>query len=67
MPFAINELLNGEKSAFRNIVLFGASAALYIAGTTNNLSEGFDIAGSAIDSGNAAMALQKLIEITNSP
>ena len=37
---SIRDLLGGKKGAFRDIVLFGASAALYIPGKTPELGDG---------------------------
>lgn len=62
---AIRELLDGKKGAFRNIVLFGAAAALHIAGETPELGDGIAIAEAAIDDGKAASVLQKLSAITS--
>ena len=62
---SIRDLLGGKKGAFRDIVLFGASAALYIAGKTPELGDGVSVAAAAIDDGKAAAALKKLSTITS--
>ncbi|PPR61853.1 MAG: Anthranilate phosphoribosyltransferase [Alphaproteobacteria bacterium MarineAlpha4_Bin2] len=62
---AIRELLDGRKGAFRDIVLYGAAAALYISGKTPELADGVAIAASAIDDGKAADCLAKLATITS--
>ena len=62
---ALRALLAGKKGAYRNIVLFGAAAALYIAGRTEALADGIAIAEAAIDDGNAAETLSKLAQITS--
>jgi anthranilate phosphoribosyltransferase len=62
---AIRALLSGQKGAFRDIVLFGAAAALYIAGKTSELAEGVSVAAAAIDDGHAMAALTKLSDITS--
>ncbi len=62
---AIRDLLDGELSAYRDVVLFNASASLMVAGKADNLIEGVGIAAEAIDSGKAKAGLIKLIEITN--
>jgi anthranilate phosphoribosyltransferase len=62
---SIRDLLGGRKGAFRDIVLFGASAALYIAGKTPELGDGVSVATAAIDDGKAAVVLDKLSAITS--
>ena len=62
---SIRDLLGGKKGAFRDIVLFGASAALYIAGKTPELGDGVSVAAAAIDDCKAAAALKKLSAITS--
>ena len=62
---AIRALLNGEKSAYRDIVLFGAAAALCIAGKAADMRDGAEIAAGAIDDGSAKRALEGLVAITN--
>jgi anthranilate phosphoribosyltransferase len=62
----LNALLGGEKDAYREIVLFGAAAALFIAGRVQDLHEGVSMAAAAIDDGKARQTLDGLIRITNS-
>lgn len=59
-------ILNGEKGHKRNAVLMNAGAALYIAGKADSMEKGIALAAELIDSGKAAAALEKLIEISNS-
>jgi anthranilate phosphoribosyltransferase len=47
-------------------VLFGAAAALLIAGKVQDLPEGVSMARSAIDTGKARQVLEDLRRITNS-
>ena len=61
---AIRELLDGREGAFRDIVLYGAAAALHIAGKTPELGDGVAIAAAAIDDGKASECLSKLSSIT---
>jgi len=63
---ALNLLLRGESGAYRDIVLFNASASLMVAGRVNDLREGVEMARQSIDSGAAKAALEKLVEISNS-
>lgn len=62
---AINALLDGHESAFRDIVLLNASAALITSGEVNNLKDGAAMAADSIDNGKARTALDGLIAITN--
>ena len=62
---AIRELLDGREGAFRDIVLYGAAAALHIAGKTPELGDGVAIAAAAIDDGKASECLSKLSSITS--
>ena len=62
---AIRAVLSGEPGAYRNIVLYGAAAALMIVGKTSDLKEGVAIASDAIASGRAQSCLDKLVAITN--
>ncbi len=59
----LQKLLQGEQDAYRDIVLFGAAAALTIADKVADLTEGVSLAADAIDSGKAAAALASMIEI----
>lgn len=63
---AIHVLLDGEPSAYRDVVLFNAAAALIVAGKVDTLKDGAALAAEAIDSGKAKNTLKKLVEITNS-
>ena len=62
---AIRSLLNGERSAYRDVVLLNAAAALIIAGEVDELRAGVVMAAAAIDGGQAQAVLDKLVEITN--
>jgi len=64
---AIRMLLDGNASAYRDVVLFNASAALKVAGKVETLKDGVLMAAQAIDSGRAKASLEKLIEISNTP
>jgi anthranilate phosphoribosyltransferase len=56
---AIRELFSGAKGAFRDIVVLNAAGALIVAGKASQLKEAAELAGSAIDDGGAARALEK--------
>ena len=61
----ILKLLDGEKGAFRNIVILNAAAAIYIFGIAENIKHGMELANKSIDEGNARSSLEKLIKASN--
>ena len=62
---ALSELLDGQRSDYRDIVLLNAGAALMIAGVAENVPAGMDAAAEAIDSFRARDTLAALVEATN--
>jgi len=62
---ALRRLLDGHISAYRDITLLNAGAALIIAGRAASLSVGAEIAAAAIDGGAARQCLQSMIALTN--
>ncbi|MGA7788695.1 MAG: anthranilate phosphoribosyltransferase, partial [Xanthobacteraceae bacterium] len=62
---AVQEVLEGKPSAFRDIALFNAAAALVVAGKAKDLKAGFDIAAHSVDSGEAEGRLDRLIVVSN--
>ncbi|MEM9013527.1 MAG: anthranilate phosphoribosyltransferase [Pseudomonadota bacterium] len=62
---AIEELLAGDRDAYRDIVLLNSAAALIVADKVNNLRDGVEMAAHAIDRGAAKASLDRLIEISN--
>jgi anthranilate phosphoribosyltransferase len=58
-------LLAGDKGPLRDIALLNAAAALIVAGRAGDLREGVAIAADAIDSGQAAAVLARLVAETN--
>ena len=62
----IQEILQGKKSARRDVVLLNAAAALVAAGRADHLRDALPIAANAIDSGAALAKLQALIAFTGS-
>ncbi|MCI5045432.1 MAG: anthranilate phosphoribosyltransferase [Aquisalinus sp.] len=62
---ALSAMLDGDKSAYRNIVLLNAAAGLIVSGRATTLKEGVSLAATAIDEGKAAKKLQQLVERTN--
>ncbi len=63
---AVNALLDGHASAYRDVVLYNSAAALLIAGRAATLRAGAKMAAEAIDSGKARATLARLVAITNS-
>jgi len=63
---ALTRLLEGEKSPYRDIAVLNAAAALIVAGKTDNLRSGAEIAAYQIDSGAAKAVLDKLVLASNS-
>jgi len=63
---ALRGVLNGEPSAYRDVALLNAAAALIVAGRATTLKEGIAIGMQSIDSGAAAARLKDLITISNS-
>ena len=62
---ALLSVLEGEDSAFREVALFNAAAALVVAGKAQNLKAGLDLAAQSVDSGEAEGRLDRLIVISN--
>ncbi|WP_309085367.1 anthranilate phosphoribosyltransferase [Chelativorans sp.] len=62
---ALRRVLEGEKSAYRDIAVLNAAGALVVAGKATALREGLALASEAVDSGRALARLEKLIEISN--
>ena len=61
---ALRALLSGATGPYRDVVLLNAAAAFLVAERVETLREGVALAASSIDSGQAAMSLETLIEIT---
>jgi anthranilate phosphoribosyltransferase len=61
----LQAVLQGEKSAKRDIVLLNAAAGLYIAGAAVSIEAGITLAAKAIDSGAATDKLHDLIAFSN--
>lgn len=62
---AIRQLLAGEESAFRDIVLLNSAAALALAGRAADLRPGVALAAEAIDSGRAADVLARAVAFSS--
>ena len=62
---ALTELLDGQASDYRDIVLLNAGAALMIAGLAADIPAGIDLAADSIDSFAARQTLANLVTATN--
>jgi len=63
---ALQSVLDGLPSPYRDVALLNAAAALIVAGRAATLKEGVAIGRNAIDSGAAAARLKHLIAVSNS-
>ena len=63
---ALRAVLQGDRNAYRDIVLLNAAASLIVAEKTTDLTEGVAIAAHAIDTGAARQRLDALVAISNS-
>jgi len=62
---ALLDVLKGKASAFRDVAILNAAAALVVAGKATDLKGGADIARKSIDSGEAEGRLDRLIAVSN--
>jgi anthranilate phosphoribosyltransferase len=62
---ALQSVLDGRPSPFRDVALLNAAAALIVAGRANNLKEGVALGTKSLDSGAAAARLKQLIAVSN--
>ena len=61
----IRAVLDGERSARRDVVVLNASAALVAAGHADHISEAVPLAAYAIDCGHARQRLELLVKFSN--
>lgn len=61
---AIRLVLEGERSARRDISVLNAGAALFIAGMSSDLESGIELASASIDEGKAAGVLESLVRVS---
>src|ERR1700719_274048 len=62
---AVQEVLEGKKTALRDVALFNAAAALVVAGKAKELKAGLELAAQSVDSGEAEGRLDRLIVVSN--
>jgi anthranilate phosphoribosyltransferase len=63
---ALQRLIDGEKGAYRDVVLLNAAAAFLIGDKVETLREGVELAAAVIDDGRARAALDGLVAATHS-
>lgn len=61
----IRRIMDGERSARRDVVLMNAAAALVVAGRADTISKAMPLAADSLDSGAAREKLAKLAEFTS--
>ena len=62
---AVLNVLEGKPSAFRDVALINAAAALVVAGKAKDLKDGLHAAAHSVDSGEAEGRLDRLIAVSN--
>ena len=62
---ALQSVLDGTPSPYRDVALLNAAAALIVAGKAKTLKEGVAIGAKSIDSGAASARLKRLIAVSN--
>jgi anthranilate phosphoribosyltransferase len=62
---AVQNVLQGKASAFRDVALLNAAAALVVAGKAKDLTDGLHAAAHSVDSGEAEGRLGRLIAVSN--
>jgi anthranilate phosphoribosyltransferase len=62
---AVLGVLKGQPSAFRDVALLNAAAALVVAGKAKDLADGLHAAAHSVDSGEAEGRLDRLIKVSN--
>lgn len=61
---ALRAVLDGEKSAYRDVSILNAAAALLVAGRAADLKEGVALATTSLDSGSARARLETLVHVS---
>ena len=62
---ALVAVLNGQRTAYRDIAVLNAAAALMVAGRADSLAEGASLAAASLDHGRAEAALRRLVAVSN--
>lgn len=61
----VQDVLSGKAGPGRDIVVLNAAAAIYVAGKAEDIASGVAAAEESIDTGAAARALEKLVEVSH--
>ena len=61
------EVLKGETSAARDIIVINSGAAVYVSGLVSTMKKGASMAEDAIDSGEALKTLQRMVKASGEP
>ncbi|MCK0208446.1 anthranilate phosphoribosyltransferase [Starkeya koreensis] len=61
---ALRAVLDGESSAYADVSLLNAAAALVVAGKADELGGGLELARASLKGGHAAKALEKLVAVS---
>jgi anthranilate phosphoribosyltransferase len=59
------DVLKSKKSAYRDVSLINAAAALVVAGKAKTIKDGVALAAKSVDSGEAEGRLQRLVKVSN--
>jgi anthranilate phosphoribosyltransferase len=62
---ALRDVLSGKRNAYRDIALCNAAAALVISGKAGTIADGMRLASASLDDGNATLALERLVAVSN--
>jgi len=62
---AVQDVLEGKKTPFRDVALLNAAAALVVAGKAKDIKAGFELASHSVDSGEAEGRLDRLVVVSN--
>jgi anthranilate phosphoribosyltransferase len=62
---ALTAVLNGEKTAYRDIAILNSAAALVVADKAETIKDAVQIAAKAVDSGAAKDVLARLVAVSN--
>jgi anthranilate phosphoribosyltransferase len=62
---ALQSVLDGMPSPFRDVALLNAAATLIVAGRARNLKEGVALGTKSLDSGASAARLKHLVAVSN--
>lgn len=62
---SLQDVLDGKPSAYRNVALLNAAAALIVAGKAKDLKEGVALGVKSLDTGAAANTLKRLVAVSN--